>query len=390
MPNKLKDSFNRMMEQAKEWDSSDLSEARKSRRYENLISFIEEKILPYTGKDVGFKGDVFKALGYLYDMTLNQKKASESFEKALKIYSRTKDKKGLAETHILAGDMHRDYGRSRQALQNYEKAIEASKNTPELSDLEAESLSGIGDLHRTRSNYKEALTHLKKAKTIYRKNKNVVGESEVLWTEGYTYIYMSRYDKAEKAFRQMIQWYEQGKVDETHRDTATGALADIYRLTGRYEESLKLYSEAEETMDIEGYETQRAWILAMMGHTHLQLNKLQDAKRSILKAENLSRKTNNDICLVWALQAKAELEKLDGKTEEAIKIYKESNRIAKKYGMRLEIAHSHLGLAGLTAKKGTSLYEKALRIYKDIGSPWGIKECNLRKRKQTDRPLNFP
>ena len=264
------------------------------------------------------------------------------------------------------------------------------RTTPELSDFEAESLLGIGDLHRLKGNYQEALKNLRQAKIIYRKNKNVVGVSDVLWTEGYTYIYMTRYARAEKAFRQMIQWYGQGLVDETHRDTATGALADIYRLTGRYEESLKLYSQAEETMDIEGYQTQRAWILAMMGHSLLQLNKPQEAKRSILKAENLSRKTNNDINLIWTLQAKAEFEKLEGGTEEAIKIYKESNRIAKKYGMRLEIAHSLLGLAGLTGKKGTSLYEKALRIYKEIGCRWGIRECNFRIKNQTDRPLNFP
>ena len=129
-----------------------------------------------------------------------------------------------------------------------------------------------------------------KAKTIYKKNKNVPGLSEVLWIEGYTYIYMSRYDKAEKAFNQMIQWYEQGLVDEKHRDTATGALGDVYRLTGRYEESLKLYREAEESMDIEGNSSGRAWILAMMGHAHLQQNQTAEAKRQILRAENLSRK----------------------------------------------------------------------------------------------------
>lgn len=390
MHDKLKESFYRMMEQAKTWDSSALSEARKSHRYLNLISFIEEKIQPFTGNDEGFKGDVFKGLGYLHDMTDNLEKASENFREAKKIFLRIKDKKGLAETHILMGDMHRDYGRYRQALQNYQKAIEASKNKPKLSDLEAECLYGIGDLDRTTGNYPKALKNLREAKRIYRKNKNIVGVSEVLWIEGYTYIYMNQYAKAAKAFRQMIKWYEQGLVDETHRDTATGALGDVYRLTGRYEESLKLYTEAEESMDIQGNTSQRAWILAMMGHSNLQLNKIHDAKRSILKAENLSRKTGNDICLVWTLQAKAELERIEGRKDDAKKTYIESQRTAKKYGMKLETAHSLLGLAILTGKKGTPFYEKALNIYKDIGSRWGIRECNLRMKSGVGQPLNFP
>ena len=60
--------------------------------------------------------------------------------------------------------MHRDYGHFRQALQSYEKAINASKNSSELSNLEAESLLGIGDLHRLKGDYKEALDNLAKPK----------------------------------------------------------------------------------------------------------------------------------------------------------------------------------------------------------------------------------
>lgn len=390
MSNKLKDSFSKMMEQAKEWDSLHLSEGRKTHRYLNLISFIEEKILPFTQNDPGFKADIFKGLGFLYDMTLNPEKASENFEKAIRIYSKANDNKGLAETHILVGDMHRDYCHFRQALQNYEKAIDATRNSPELSSFEAESLLGIGDLHRLKGNYKEALLNLREAKRIYRKNKSIVGVSEVLWVEGYTYIYMTRYARAEKIFTRMIGLYRQRLVDETHRDTATAALGDVYRLTGRYEESLRLYSEAEESMDIEGNTSGRAWVLAMMGHSYLQLNKPSDAKRSILKAENLSRKTNNDVCLVWALQAKAELEKSEGKIEEARNSYLESKRIAQSYGTRLELAHSHLGLAGLTGKNGTALYQKALKIYKDIGCPWGIRECKVRMESTVGQALNFP
>jgi tetratricopeptide (TPR) repeat protein len=390
MRNKLAERFSVMMEQAKEWDSSDLSEGKKTHRYLNLISFIEEKILPFTQNNPGFRADVFKGLGYLYDMTSNPEKASLNLGEAKKIFFNTKYGKGLAETYILIGDMHRDYGRFSHALQSYEKAIQTCKNSVELSDLKAESLVGIGDLHRLKGIYKEALKKLSEAKTIYRKNKSTVGISEVLWVEGYTYTYMSQYTKAERAFRQIIQWHKQGKVDETHRSTATGALADTYRLTGKYEQSLKLYREAEESMDIEGNTSGRAWILAMMGHSYLQLNMLQEAKRSILKAENLSRKMNNDTCLVWALQAKAELEKQDGRTREAKNTYHESQCIAKKYGLKLEFAHSYLGLAGLTGRKGTFLYKKALMIYKDIGCRWGIRESSTRMNTPGDNPLNFP
>ncbi len=399
MPNKLRDRFNRMMEQAKKWDSAALSEARKNHRYLNLISFIEEKIQPFTDNDEGFKGDVFKGLGYLHDMTDNPGKASGNFREAKKIFLRIKDRKGLAETCVLIGDMHRDYGHSRQALQNYQKAIQLSENNPELSNFEAESLYGIGDLCRTRGNYPKALAHLRKAKAIYKKNKNIPEISEILWIEGYTYICMGQYGKAERTFNQMIQWYDQGLTDEKHRNTATGALGDVYRLTGRCEESLKLYAEAEESMDIEGNSSGRAWILAVMGHSYLQEGKIAEAKRQILRAENLSRKKNNDINLVWALQAKAELERLEGRKNDARKTYRESQRVAKKYGLRLETAHSHLGLAELAKQTGpqaSGLYGKALKIYKEIGSKWGIRECQKRMgffRKTMEHqtvPINFP
>jgi tetratricopeptide (TPR) repeat protein len=390
MQNNLTKRFSVMMEQAKKWDSSNLSEGKKTHRYLNLISFIEEKILPFTRNNAGFKADVHKGLGYLYDMTSNPEKASENFRQAKRIFTKIKDRKGLAETYIRIGDMHRDYGHFNQALTSYQKAIRVSRNIPELSNFKAESLLGIGDLHRLRANYEQALQNLRGAKAIYRRNKSTEGVSEVLWIEGYTHIYTGQYAKAEKAFTQIIRWHEQGEVDETHRSTATGALGDIYRLTGKYEQSLALYREAEESMDIEGNQSGRAWILAMMGHSYLQLDNLQEAKRSILKAENLSRKMNNGINLVWALQAKAETQKLEGRTDDAKNTYRESQSIARKYGLKLETAHSRLGLATLSYKKGNPLYEKALRIYKDIGCRWGVRECNIRMKTREGPPLNYP
>jgi tetratricopeptide (TPR) repeat protein len=303
-------------------------------------------------------------------------------------------------TLVLLRDMYKEYGFFKKALNDYQKVAKVCGNLKRLQKFKADSYWGIGDIERLMGKYEESLQNLKKAKSISERNAWHDGISDALWTEGYVYICVARYVEAEKAFKQIFNLYRQAKVDEAHKDSTKGALGDVYRLTGRFEESLKLYKEAEESMHIQGNDSGRAWILTVMGHSYLQLNQPVQAKRVLLKAENLARRIGDEISLIWALQARAELERGEKKYKEAESYYLESMELAHSHGLKLEVAHSYLGLAEISRRKGRrdpDLYEKPLKIYKRIGSPWGINECCLRENilrnemsPSQDRPLNFP
>jgi tetratricopeptide (TPR) repeat protein len=387
---RIRKSFGKGMEKVETWTGYDMTRGKIERRYLNMISLIEGKILPLTEKDDDFRGEVLKKLGFLYDMTSNFNNASKSLEEAKKIFQKTSNAEELSEVLVLEGDLYRDYAHFQEALKIYSQNLKGVKRTQKLLRLKAESLWGIGEIHRLTANYKKASQHLEEAKKIFIKIKDNNGISDTLWSQGYTSLLTGQYKEAEEALNKILDMHSTGRVDEFHKASALGAMADIYRLTERYEESAKIYREAEESMNIQENQGMRAWILAVRTHSLMQLKKMKEARESVTEAENIARKNNDILSLTWALQARAELERQEGQAGQAKKLFEESQQLSETHGLRLELAHSHLGLAGLSRGKGASLYEKALRIYKDIGCQWGIKECKVRMESTVGQALNFP
>ena len=397
---KIKQSYKKAIEQAHEWTSSDISEGRLNKRYENLIVFIETKVQPFAEKDGEFKATVVKDIGNLYELIGDFEKAYFNLEKAKKLFIRLGKPEELAETYALLGDLYRDYGFSKKAINNYEKAIGYCGTIKELQEWKGDSHWGMGDLYRMTGSYQKGLANLEKAELIFKENNLIEGIGHVLWTKGYCYICTSEYQKAESCFNRILDLCNSGKLDETHRASAFGALGDCYRLTGKFETSLDLYQKAEESSEIQEDDSARSWMFAVTGLSYLQLSRVKEATRSVVRAENLAKRIDDKVSLLWTLQARAEVERCEKRFDEAASYYQQTQELAKSRGFKMELAHSFLGLGEVarnTGNEACSFYRKAIKIYRRIGARWGVEECtyreNLIREKPTGhdtKPLNFP
>lgn len=142
----------------------------------------------------------------------NYAAAMNYLSKALKIEEQIKDKKGMANTTIVKGDVCEKAGEFDYAANHFKKAYEISL---EIKDKEtvANCLSRLGSLFYKNGGYDTALVYFLKAKIIYDElhNDKFTGINERL---GFLYRKKLDYDKAMEYFKISLQ------SRESVRDTA--------------------------------------------------------------------------------------------------------------------------------------------------------------------------
>ena len=379
---KIKESYRKAAEEVSACSKQDLSKARLTRRYLNFVRFVEGNILPETRGDKRFRAEVLKDLGYFQDMVGETKKAIVSLNKAEKAFIDLNDKNNLVETQCLLGDVYRSVPKFSKAIFYYKKVTSSRGKSETIQKARANAYWGIGDIHRLRGDYKDAINALNKAERIFIRNNPDEGIGEVLWTRGYVFICRGSFEKAEPIFLQILSMCDSGILDETHRCTALGALADVYRLQGKIDDNLfDLYRQADESLEAQEDFSARSWILTTKALAYMQISENEEAKRLLLEADAYNQKACDQMGKIWTWQALGELSRVGGDIAKAKKYFNNTKCIAKSNGCKLELAHSYLGLAETAkseGKRSAHLYNKALGVYKEIGTEWGKRECEKR------------
>ena len=394
---KIKVSYRKAVEEVSACSEENLSEARQRRRYLDFVRFSKERIIPLTKGDKPFYAEVHKDLGYFSDMAGETKQALTYLKRAEAAYRLLKDNTGLAETYCLFGDAYRSVPDLDLAVTFYEKSTGYRGKGEKLQEARAYAYWGIGDVHRMRGDYKAAMSALDKSNRIFTRIDSDDGIGGVLWDQGYVYICRGEFEKAESIFLRILDLCDADRLDESHRCTGEGALADTYRLQGKIDEELfRLYRSASESMEAQEDLAARSWIFSTQALAHLQLNETGKAKILLLEADAYNQKANDPICMLWTYQAMGELHSMLGEYDKAMDIFLKHRNIAKRSKCKLELGHAYLGLAEVERNSGANPkknFLKALEIYRQIGSKWGVRECRLRmKAGAMDKlpPLNFP
>ncbi len=392
---RLKESYRAALEQESAQLRSGTQERGHRHRYKTFIRAIEDRILPMAETDPAFLAEVLKDLGELLKEIGEFARSLETLTQAAESFSNLNKPRKSFEAMALHAECLCDASRFAEAALCHEDILEHLPKSKDMADIRIGCLSGIADVYRLTGRFRDSLCFLERALRISRRHPEAEAEADILWVRGYVHIYLGNYGQAMKDMRRVLDAYVPGSADEAERAPTLGAIADIHRHTGRTRDAIALYRKIERTMDLQENRTERPWILSVQALAHLDLGEFREARRCVIRAETLGRRSRDTQSVIWALQSGAELERLTGKTDLAREKYLESRKLAHTLDCRLELAHAHLGLAVIRImeeKPARRELTKASALYEEMGVKWGMRSCRKLRAETwpTTSVLNFP
>lgn len=393
---KLKSAYYKASNELRIWNNQDIVRGREFKRYRFFINLILSKILPRISDENEFKAKVVKDLGNLHDLINDHTNAIKFLTLAKKSFASLKNIKGLAHTLCYLGDYFRCRYEYRKAIKHYKSAIHLAKGNKYSYEM-VDALWGLGDVLCWSADYDNAIDTLKRAENICKKIMPYQRYGDILWSHAHVHIFKGDYSEAEKLFNQTIDLCDKNLLDEYNRSAALQGLADLYRIRGlSANEILKKYEEAQKLMEAQDDYYNSSAILHKKALVFLKSNDLRSAEKLLNESYEYNHNNDDKLGLVWTLHAYAELNRMKGNTHKAIEQYTKSMDIAISLGCKLEVAHSHLGIAeaiNSLGKDSSAEYQNAYNIYSEICSKWGLKECMHRMKQKKKHPfslLNFP
>lgn len=387
----LKETYRKAFEQETDWGGASPSSARVRHRYRSVIRLIESDMLPLADDDAEFRAELLRDLGHVKGLTADYQGAYDALDRAIGFYSSSGDLDELISCWTDLGNFQRDASDFEAALESYRKVVALSEPQGNRCSETADAYCGLADVHRLRGEFPQALENLTLADRYAEMAPSIDLEGNILWTRAYVLLNQGRFHEAAPCYLRMYDWCRDGTYDDQDKAPALAGLGDLYRMTGRCEEALALYAEADTLMDMQEDRTQRPWVLAVTALAALQLERLPDSRRAAIQADFLARR-GDPMSVAWALQARGEMHRIAEEFGEARTAHREALEITRRIGCRFEEAHSLLALAILD--NDIPLIAIARDAYAKMESDWGVRTCDRVSQAMTNGrpipPLNFP
>jgi signal transduction histidine kinase/Tfp pilus assembly protein PilF len=134
---------------------------------------------------------------YIGENNLQENKyalALGSFHKSLKLYESIKDKIGITRVLLSIGSLYTGFGKNKEALESYNKALKLSKQNNNLNQELA--LRGIGTVYYNTSEYEKSLSYFEKSLALIKSKKDTNLESRLLSDIALVYLELGSYQKA--------------------------------------------------------------------------------------------------------------------------------------------------------------------------------------------------
>ena len=174
--------------------------------------------------------------------TSQYKEALQSFQQALTIYRKIKDRKGQAFSLNYIAIVKRTLGDNIESLEFYKQALYIFR---EIGDRlnEGTVLNNIGKVHEGLGQYPQALEFYQRALTIRQKVGDQTGEAFTLTDLGLINTSLGQYSQAEKFFQKSLDIFK--KIGDQRRAALTlNAMGVYYRTIDQYPKALESYEQA--------------------------------------------------------------------------------------------------------------------------------------------------
>ncbi len=188
-----------------------------------------------------FQGELpitYNNLGAFYSDLNQYEKALSSYEQALKMAREQNDKPTMATTLNNIGHVYARLGRSDKAISFYQQSLELERTLKRQASL-SYVLNNMGMEYFRLEKYDDALKYLQDAFEIDRKLNNPHLMELRLNNIGAVYLKQGRLKEAERIFLERKRLEERIKPNRLLHP----GLIEVYILTGRYDEALRLASE---------------------------------------------------------------------------------------------------------------------------------------------------
>ena len=187
--------------------------------------------------------------------------------------------------------------------------------------------------------------------------------------------FTGRNDEALKAYAEAEALYEKVQND-LGRANVLRSRGDLLYLTGRDDEALAAYDEAEALFKKEQNDLGRANVLSGRGNLLAQTGKHDEALAAYDEAEALYKKVQDALGRANVLRGRGELLSRAGRNDEALKAYAEAEALYKKVQYDLGRANVLKGRGNLLAQTGKhdealAAYDEAEALYKKVQNDLG-------------------
>ena len=211
-----------------------------------------------------------------------------------------------------------------------------------------------GNAYRNQANYVQALEYYFQSLEVARKikdNDNNIGAVSI--AIGDTYSMIGNSGTAEKYYDKGIELLRSSK-DTSNLASALLNVGEDYFEKGNYDKALKYYKESGELFDQLDYPMGIAYNLGNVGMVYAKQGKYELAEENINEAITLLETLQDSYAIAVYLTYLSDIYLEKGNLEGALVFSQRSLELAKKYGLKDQIADADLKLAQLYEVKGDS------------------------------------
>ncbi len=147
-----------------------------------------------TTNNQSIEAEAYFLKGQIYLEQSNYDDALAQFHKSLQLFETQKNKNGITKVLLSIGSLYTGFGKNKEALNTYNKALQISKQNNNLKQELA--LRGIGTVYFNYSEYEKSISYLEKSLALIKSKKDTNLESRLLSDIALVYLEMGQFQKA--------------------------------------------------------------------------------------------------------------------------------------------------------------------------------------------------
>lgn len=268
-----------------------------------------------------------------------------------------------------------------EAERYYRTALELARDLDDRS-REVEALERQGGALRVLTRFDDALAALEAALRIYQQLDNGEGIGRVAAQLGQ--VYADRGDPADgiRQLQPLVASLEQRGVSVNVRAAAVDALAQLYHLSGRYDEQLAAAERATDLARVSNDPRLQAQTAMRRGNALRMLGRMTEAAQVLEDTICLAESAADRRQIAYALENVSVVYLLQGELEQTVRYVERALALAEQMGdpLLIELMTLRHGLNAFVTSDWTrarSDFERAAALMHQIGMSWVSMYCQL-------------
>jgi len=260
-------------------------------------------------------------LGYSQSTLDDFSTALKNYQVAVKNFEEIGDKKGIAETDMLIGQLSGYRGNYPEALKIFLKALELDEEVGFKAGI-ADAYNKIGTVQRRQHNYAEALKNHQRALKIFNELGDIMGMGDAHNLMGMNYWLLGNPREALKEYELGLKYRKQIACKAAVAGSYNN-IGELYYSQGNYPEALKNFLAGlkinKDEIEVK-YGTSISYI--NMGRVYTKMAKYREAQKYLSAGLSMSKEIDNKENIRDAYEALSILDSAAGEPVPALIHYK--------------------------------------------------------------------